>query len=99
MKLLTKAQFMRDHMVELYTVKEYAIRHQLTVQQALSDISENDWERYIEKHRIVDSLQDGTRYWLGATFGRFDVKSDSFCVGNCFVERSKTIYSKTEVKS
>ena len=61
--------------------------------------SENDWERYVEKHRIVDSLRDGTRYWLGATFGRFNAKSDSFDIGNCFIHRAQTIYKKTEVLS
>ena len=94
---LSKKQFMADHMVELYTVKEYAIKHGLTLQQALNDISENDWENYVEKHRIVDQLRDGTRYWLGATFGRFNAKSDSFDLGNCSVPRSQTIYKNTVV--
>lgn len=97
--MLTKAQYMAEHVVELYTVKHYAIQNSISLQQALRQISEEDWNRYVEKHRIVDLLEDKTRYWLGATFGRFDLKSDSFDLGNCFVHRSKTIYKNTAVRS
>lgn len=42
-------------------------------------------------------LLDGQRYWLGATWGRYDAENDVFLLGNCFVRRFETVYSEHEV--
>ncbi len=42
-------------------------------------------------------LVDGERYWLGATWGVYDEDSDTFNLGNCFVYRANTWFSKTAV--
>lgn len=36
---------------------------------------------------------DGKDFWLGATWGTYKVESDSFSLGNCFVNRSETTYN------
>lgn len=38
-------------------------------------------------------LQEGHGYWLGATEGVYDVMSDTFNLGNCFVTRAETVFA------
>jgi len=40
----------------------------------------------------LDELIDGKKYWLGACWGKYNKESDCFMLGNCFVDRWKTIY-------
>ena len=41
---------------------------------------------------MKNTLIDGKKYWLGAGWWVYNKGSDCFIGGNCFVERSKTIF-------
>ena len=43
-------------------------------------------------------LIDGNKYWLGACFGKFSKKDNCFLLGNCYIDRFKTIYKDSEVE-
>ena len=44
----------------------------------------------------VIKLQDGKKYWLGTTFGIYDIKSDTFNLGNCSIDRCETTFKDEE---
>jgi hypothetical protein len=43
-------------------------------------------------------LIDGQKYWLGACFAKYNKKDNCFLLGNCYIDRFKTIYKDSEVE-
>jgi len=44
-----------------------------------------------------NTLVNGKKYWLGACWGVYEVESDTFSLGNCFVYRYDTIFNDWKV--